>query len=109
MLPDLDEMTPGFSLRMKYREFEQVGEVVRCLLIGMTSMVNQQGKEIPVAVFQNRREVFVNAGSNLVSQVQTLPLGTALEITYLGKEPTKSGNKVKTFEVRLLTRTATAQ
>ena len=102
-LPDLEAAEPGISLNPKYREFNEEGESVRAVFCGFTTMQSQnQAKAIPVAIFQTRTEVFVNAGANLVQQVKALKPQTAVQITYNGKEKTKSGNYVKTFDVRLL-------
>ena len=101
-MPDLDAMEQGISLQAKYIEFETKGECVRGVFLGYTSMKNQQGNQIPVANFQNKDGIWVNAGANLVSQLRNVPENTPLAITYLGKEDTKRGNKVKTFEVRIL-------
>ena len=106
--PALDDYEPGISLAPQYKEFEQAGEKVRVLFCGFTSMKNQQGNVIPVAIFQGRDSVWVNAGANLVSQVRTLTPHTPIEITYKGKEKTKGGNTVKTFDVRLLRAKGTA-
>ena len=101
-LPDLDEMEEGFSLQAKYVEFETPGTEMRGVFVGFTSMRSQQGGSVPVANFQNKDGVWVNAGANLVSQLQHVPQGTPLKVTYRGKEDTKRGNKVKVFEVRIL-------
>ena len=101
-LPDFDEMEAGMSLAAKYIEFEQPGQKLRGLLIGFNQMTGQDGAVKPVAVFQNKDGVFVNAGSNLVSQVRHLPPKTSVEVTYMGKEKTGNGYNVKVFEVRLL-------
>jgi len=102
-LPDLEAAEPGISLNPKYREFNDEGETVRAVFCGFTTMQSQnQEKQIPVAIFQTRTEVFVNAGANLVQQVKSLKPQTPVQITYTGKEKTKSGNYVKTFDVRLL-------
>lgn len=104
-MPDLDNMEQGFKLEAKYLEFEAPGQTARGVFVGFTKMVSQNGdKEVPVANFQTREGVWVNAGSNLTSQLKDrgVPFGTPLEVTYLGKKETKTGNKVKKFEVRLL-------
>lgn len=107
--PNLDETEPGMSLAPEYREFETEGETARALFIGFTSMNSKnQGKQIPVAVFQERDRIWVNAGANLVQQVATLKPRTAVQVTYKGKEKTGSGNNVKVFDVRLLVRKGSA-
>lgn len=104
-LPNLDEMEQGFKLAAKYLEFEEKGQSMRGVFVGFTKMKSQNGdKLVDVANFQTKEGVWVNAGANLVYQLKDrgVPTGTPLQVTYLGKAETKSGNKVKTFEVRLL-------
>lgn len=104
--PDLDEMEESFALAAKYLEFEKAGESARGVFLGFTKMQNQKGEPIALANFQNRDGVWVNAGANLTYQLRDrgVPTGTPLKVTYQGKIKTKSGNEVKSFEVRLLTR-----
>ena len=104
-MPDLDKMDEGFKLAAKYMEFEEKGQSMRGVFVGFTKMKSQNGdKLVDVANFQTKDGVWVNAGANLVYQFKDrgIPQGTPLQVTYLGKAETKSGNKVKTFEVRLL-------
>lgn len=108
-MPDLDEMTPGFSFRAQYREFQTKGEKVRAILIGFTTIKGMDGKEKKTARFQSKDCIWVNSGDNLIDQVHHLPLGTPLEITYEGTDKTSSGFNVKTFNVRLLTKPTLAQ
>lgn len=106
-LPDLDAMDEGMSLAPSYREFQE-GQSVRAVLCGFSEMESQKkdgqdkGRMIPMAVFQSKDGVWVNAGANLVQQVKNVPIGTALQVTFKGKERTKGGFSVNTFEVRLL-------
>lgn len=101
-IPDLDKMEAGTSLRMEYREFNEPGEKVRCIFVGMTKMPGQRGP-IDAAVFQTKLKGFINAGANLISQVKMLKPGTPIEIEFDGKERTAGGNQVKVFSVRVLT------
>ena len=41
-------------------------------------------------------------GANLLKQLDLIPVGTAIQITYKGEQKTNSGNKVKTYDVHLL-------
>ena len=102
VMPDLDALEPGMSLSASYYEFETPGEIVRAVFIGFTQMNNQQGNRIPTACFQGKDRVWVNAGTNLVDQVQRITPGTPVQVQYKGKEKTKNGNNVKVFDVRLL-------
>ncbi len=106
-LPDLsdDNVDVGVSIAPKYYEFLVAGEIVRAVYNGMTvitSNKNGQRREIDTVVFQNKDGVFLNSGANLVQQLRGFPVGNPIQITYLGKEKTNSGNEVKRFEVRVL-------
>lgn len=106
-LPDLsdDNVDVGVSIAPKYYEFLAAGEIVRAVYNGMTvitSNKNGQRREIDTVVFQNKDGVFLNSGANLVQQLRGFPVGNPIQITYLGKEKTNSGNEVKRFEVRVL-------
>lgn len=103
-MPDLENMEAGVSLRMEYLEFDKAGQKIRCVFVGMTTMV-KDGRNIPSAVFQTRERAFINAGSNLVNQVKMIPAGTPVEIEYKGKEKTTGGFQVKLFDVRVLMHT----
>lgn len=104
-LPDLDAAETGMMLEKKYYEFKEAGQLVRAVYNGMqtiTSKQNNEEKQIPAIVFQNKEGVFLNSGASLVDQFASIPPGTPVEIKYMGKEKTKSGNQVNKFEVRLL-------
>lgn len=104
-LPDLDSAETGMMLEKKYYEFKDAGQVVRAVYNGMqtiTSKKNDEEKQVPAIVFQNKEGVFLNSGASLVDQFASIPPGTPVEIKYMGKEKTKSGNQVNKFEVRLL-------
>jgi hypothetical protein len=103
-MPDLEEMSEGFTLAAKYVEFLQPGEKKRGIFLGFSNMRNQKGESIPLAHFQDNEGVWVNAGANLVYQLREncIPHGTPLQVKYVGKTKTKRGNEVKSFEIRLL-------
>ncbi len=102
-VPDLDSMEEGMSLQVNYLEFETEGERIRAVLVGWQEMTSQNtGQLIPVAILQNKDGIFANAGANLTKQLQNVPLRTPVQVTYLGKEKTKSGNHVKLFDVKML-------
>lgn len=103
-LPDLDSMEEGLPVQAQYMEFTAEGETERGILCGWSEMASKQGGHpIPVAMWQNARGIFANAGANLTQQLQRVNLGQAIQITFKGAVKTKSGNNCKTFEVRLLT------
>jgi hypothetical protein len=104
--PDLDEAEVGVSMETKYFEFNQPDMVVRAIFNGLGVMKkrNASGEldEIPAIYFQTKDGVYLNGGDNLVEQLRHVKAGTPIQITYLGKQTTKSGNKVNKFDVRLL-------
>lgn len=103
--PDLDEAEEGISLETKYKEFVQ-GEIVRAIFNGMGKMSkrNQDGSmsELPAVYFQTKTGVFLNGGDNLVNQLMHVRAGTPIQITFLGKQKTNSGNNVNKFDVKIL-------
>lgn len=104
-MPDLDRAETGMMLEKKYYEFKDAGQTVRAIYNGMqtiTSKKNDEEKQVPAIVFQNKEGVFLNSGASLVDQFASIPPGTPVEIKFTGKEKTKSGNYVNKFEVRLL-------
>lgn len=111
-LPDLSDegVTVGVSLAPQYYEgFVKPGDKVRAVYNGMTIIHSKKNvrpgepaREIEAVVFQNRDGVFIHSGANLVSQLRGFPAGKPIQITYLGKEKTGTGNEVNKFEVRVL-------
>ena len=104
-VPNLDEAEVGINIAPKYFEFKDEGDQVRAIYNGMTTITstkNGDRKDIPAVVFQNKEGVFLNSGASLINQLRNLQPGRAIQITYTGKEKTKGGNNVNTFDVRLL-------
>lgn len=107
-MPDLEEAEVGINVQPEYFEFKQIGDSLRAVFNGITTIQTKdqmnpgEYKQIPAVVLQNRDGVKLNAGASLVSQFERLLPGTAVQISYKGTEKTKSGNNVKTYEVRLL-------
>jgi hypothetical protein len=102
-LPDLDSMEEGLPVQAQYMEFTEAGEIERGILCGWSEMASKKGGTIPVAMWQNARGIFANAGANLTQQLQRVNLGQAIQIMFKGAVKTKSGNNCKVFEVKLLT------
>jgi hypothetical protein len=105
-LPNLDEMAEGFKLEAKYFEFEERGQFKRGVFLGFTKMKSQDNdKVVDMAQFQNKDGVWVNSGAALTRQLRdrAVPIGTPLQVTYLGKKDTKTGHKIKDYESRVLT------
>ena len=106
--PDLDNVEVGISIKPDYLEFVKAGDSVRGVFNGIGEIttkdrLNQgQYKTIPAAVLQTKEGLKLNAGANLVNQLRNIQPGTAIQITYKGKESTSTGNEVKTYDVRLL-------
>lgn len=107
-MPDLDTAEVGFNIQPEYHEFINAGDTLRAVFNGISHIMTKdqahpgQYKQIPAVVLQNKDGVKLNAGASLVSQFERLMPGTAVQITYKGTEKTKSGNNVKTYEIRLL-------
>ena len=104
--PNLDEADEGISLETKYKEFNVTGEIVRAVFNGMGKMnkrnPNGHIEELPAVYFQTKDGVYLNGGDNLVNQLQHDRAGTPIQITYLGKVKTNSGNNVNKFDVKIL-------
>lgn len=109
-IPDLTGATAGFSLAPQYYEgFVKDGDTVRAIFNGLTKVKsrlnvapNEPPREIDAIVFQNSDGVFLHSGANLVSQLRGFPTGKPIQIKFLGKEKTNTGNNVNKFEVRVL-------
>jgi hypothetical protein len=85
-LAQLETMQRGLHLNAKYYEFEAVGETVRGVYIGIrTIWKNADGekKPIPAACWIDAdKQLWINAGKILVSQLESVPINTAIEIVY---------------------------
>lgn len=106
-MPDLETAEVGMSIEPKYYEFLNVGDSVRAIFNGMGHITkkNQNADgfiDTPAIVFQTKEGVYLQAGANLVQQMQNIPPGTAVQITFSGKEKTNGGFNVNKFNVRLL-------
>lgn len=104
-MPNLDEAEAGFSLEATYKKFVTVNETFRAVFNGFTTIrKNENGQIVPMtaAVLQNKDGLFLNSTSNILDQLQRVPAGTAVQITYLGDQKTASGYNVKKFEIRVL-------
>lgn len=104
-MPNLDEAEAGFSLEATYKKFVIAGETFRAVFNGFTTIrKNENGQVVPMtaAVLQNKDGLFLNSTSNILDQLQRVPIGTAVQITYQGDQKTASGYNVKKFEIRVL-------
>ena len=105
--PDLEEAEIGVSLETKYFEFNTPNMTVRAIFNGIGTMKKRNSttdelEELPAVYFQTKDGVFLNGGDNLVEQLRHARSGTPIQIIYIGKVKTKSGNNVNKFDIRLL-------
>jgi hypothetical protein len=107
-MPDLDNAEVGYSLTAESLEFKNPGEFVRAIYNGITTVkVKDQanpGKYVDheAVVLQAKTGIKLNLGANLLKQLKLVPIGTAVQVTYKGEEPTNGGRKVKVYEVNAL-------
>lgn len=104
-MPDLETAEIGFNIQPESIEFKTVGDSIRAVFNGFTTFqvkdkVNKGGY-LPkrTAVLQTKTGIKINMGANLVKQLELVPVGTAIQITYKGEQKTNSGNEVKVYEV----------
>jgi len=100
----LEKKKPSLSLTQKYFEFAKVGEKTRGIFFGLTTInvkdkESEDLREIKAVQWISDKQVYINGGANLVSQVEklNLPKGTAIEVEFTEK----SGN-VKIYSISLL-------
>jgi hypothetical protein len=105
-IPDLDNAPVlDFDLTPTYLTFDQKGMKVRVVYIGQIRVPKNENGQIvylPGVALQGKDRLFINATSNIVQTLQTVPIGTAIEITYVGDEKTTNGYMVKKFSIRPL-------
>ena len=105
MLANLDHMSTGVCLNAKYKEFDAVGETMRGIYVGKKTMYKGKGlerKEFPaVQWIDAKKQLWVNAGTILVNQLENVPEGTPIEIIYTEKLRMDVGI-AKNYEVRAL-------
>ena len=113
MFDQLNDMPEGFSLQSAYLKFESVGHVERAFFVGFTDMMsrNKANGMTQAAVFMWKDpqdgaiKRVINAGDNLVKQLQNLPFSgqpIPVKITFLGKKRANSGNDFNAFDVVVL-------
>jgi hypothetical protein len=107
-MPDLDKAEVGFNIQPESMEFKEVGQTLRAVFNGFTYLKTKdkankgQYTEKRAAVLQTKTGVKINMGANLLKQLDLIPVGTAVQVTYKGEDVTNSGNKVKVYDVNLL-------
>ena len=92
------------DLTAAYVELEKVGESFRGVYIGfqdmnITDKQTGEQKRLKAARFLIDKKIFINAGAVLISEINraNVPLGTALEVTYVRKD----GN-TKIYSIKLI-------
>jgi hypothetical protein len=107
-MPDLDQAEVGFNIQPESMEFKNPGETLRAVFNGFTDLktkdkANKGGYIFKrAAVLQTKTGVKINMGANLLKQLDLIPVGTAVQITYKGTERTNNGTDVKVYDVHLL-------
>lgn len=107
-MPDLDAAEVGFNIQPESIEFNAPGEKIRAVFNGFTTfrVKDQANKgqyiDKKTAVLQTKNGIKINMGANLIKQLELVPAGTAIQITFKGEEKTNGGNKVKVYEVMTL-------
>lgn len=101
---DLAKKKPSLSLTQKYFEFAKIGEKTRGIFYGLTTITvkdkeSEDLREIKAAQWISNKQVYINGGANLVSQLEklNLPKGAAIEIEY-----TEKSGQVKIYSISLL-------
>jgi len=100
----LKSMEVLMDLTAAYVELEKVGESFRGVYIGfqdmnITDKQTGEQKRLKAARFLIDKKIFINAGAVLISEINraNVPLGTALEVTYVRKD----GN-TKIYSIKLI-------
>lgn len=107
MLSGMDKMKPGINMVPEYLEFDEKGMKKRGIFMGFAQFdkVDESSGEISVldsAVWMDAdRNLWQNAGTQLVGGFSQINQGTPVEIEYLGTKKVKSGN-MKRYAVRIL-------
>ena len=107
-MPDLDAAEVGFNIQPESYEFKTEGETLRAVFNGFTTFnvkdQNNEGQYIAkkTAVLQTRHGIKINMGANIIKQLELVPVGSAIQITYKGEQKTNGGRKVKVYEVHML-------
>lgn len=103
-LAGLKEMQAGPPLSPKYRTFE-VGEGFRGIFLGFKTISTEKVDALEAAGWMEEdQNVYINAGANLVKQLQehAIEPGTAISVELTGKEKTKAGHNVFIYDIRKL-------
>lgn len=96
LLDNLDKMeTSRLNIASRYFDFQQ-GQPERFVFVGITEQaLPEAGEVLPAIVLVNKEgDTFTNAGVLLTSAFieRDIPVGTPVEITWVGLKKTKAGN-----------------
>ena len=107
ILSKLDDMEDSVPITCQSKEFTKQGEKGNYLFLGLSDMTfnavdKDTGEEtkrtIPAVKFcDSKKDVFINAGVDLVDQLKSLEIVTPVSIEYIGKI-----KKVKKYKICLL-------
>ncbi len=81
------------------------GEAQRFVFMGFSSVTamegqgDENGKVKAIKLFGEDQQIYIAASAILVSACEELPINTAIEVTYLGKEKGKKGYRFDNFMV----------
>lgn len=104
-LEKLDDLTnTGINLNKGYLEFEKKGEKLRCILFNRGEWLDQSSGELrpTVELLTKDKKLVFTAATVIVNSLSNTPLGTALEITFLGEEKLSGGRKYHNYSLEIL-------
>ena len=101
------KLKKGLSLTPQYFEFETKGSNTQGIFLGFKTItkLDEAGKSkniVCVAWADAEKRVFINGGTAFIGGFETLTIGQPFEATLIDLKPTKSGGKVKIYEVNPL-------
>ena len=95
-LGQLDDLTPDFSLTIKYKSADDWAEIkdkpLRAFYMGLKDIPNEDGEMVKCGLFVSKKECFISGQMTLIEAVKSLPPQTPIEIVYRGKKSNKSSN-----------------
>ena len=105
-LEKLDEMEAAeLNIATQYYDFE-LGKKVRFAFLGITEQPTTEGEMLPAIVLMDKeKNTYTNMGAILVSTFinQNIPVGTFVELAWIGSKKTTNGFTARTWSVRPLT------
>jgi hypothetical protein len=106
-LGSLKEMTPKFSLNVKYKSAEDWAVLkdkpIRAFYMGLKDIPNDKGELIKSGVFVTEKEIFINGSMILIDAVRNQNIKTPVQITYRGKKANKTTDgSTMMFDIEIL-------